>query len=198
VRSRCPLLRQFDVLHAIMFEPSPDVAGRLLRNLSLNGELWGRAKVLNMALSDASGIKEFFVSNETWNSGVAGLRKAKNRAGFSVTVQAYTADSLVSTAVCPVPNLVKIDVEGFELEVLQGMESILKNHRPTVVFEHSPYRFEERQISRDSVIDYLKSLHYVITRVEHDKPVEESDLGVEQDFCACAPAAFHGSEQTEI
>jgi len=41
-----------------------------------------------------------------------------------------------------VPTLVKVDVEGAELEVLKGAQETLARHRPIVVFEHGAGRPE--------------------------------------------------------
>ena len=68
-----PLLKKFDRLHAILFEPSAEVAGRLLSNLSINPAISQRSTVFNVALSDSTGLNDFFVSNEPFNSGTAGL-----------------------------------------------------------------------------------------------------------------------------
>ncbi len=46
-------------------------------------------------------------------------------------IQVFTLNSIVSTY--GIPNAIKIDVEGFELEVLQGADKILKNDKIKVI-----------------------------------------------------------------
>jgi FkbM family methyltransferase len=181
-----PLLREFAELRAVLFEPSAEVAGRLIRNLSNNPDLFQRATIVNVALSESEGICNFFVSNETFNSGVAGLGHSHNRFQFAVRVQAYPGDRLVDTGICPVPQLIKIDVEGFELEVFRGLRATLERHRPTIVFEHSLYRLRERNQDSSSVTSFLESLGYAVYRLSDGLRVTPDDLGHDADFIARA------------
>jgi FkbM family methyltransferase len=181
-----PLLKTFGAMHATLFEPSAEVAGRLIRNLSINPELAQRATVMNVALADSNGVGNFYVSNETFNSGVAGLGHSHNRFQFAVRVQTYTGDSLVSSGMCPIPELLKIDVEGFELEVLKGLEKTLLERHPTIFFEHAIYRLNERNQPKDAVTQFLESLGYTLYRSSDNKKVTAADLERDDDLIARA------------
>lgn len=181
-----PLLKRFPKLQAVLFEPSAEVAGRLIRNLSCNPDLASRARVMQVALSQADEMTEFFVSNEPHNSGVAGLGKSHNRAGFGVVVAAARADSLVARQLAPKPQLVKMDVEGFEIEVLRGMTELLKSERIPVVFEHSLYRCEERGKSVSEVTDFFRAQSYRVYRLDDGQEVTNADLQKDDDFVARA------------
>jgi FkbM family methyltransferase len=184
--SSLPQLARFPSLRTVMFEPSPEVAGRLVRNLAINPALVGRARLMTLALSNADGFGDLYTSNEAFNSGVGGLGNSRNRVSFGVTVQTRTADSLVASGTCEPPGLVKIDVEGFELEVLQGMAGVLAERRPPVVFEHSPYRLRERSLPDSAVIDWLRSVGYTARRLLDERPVTAQDLARDDDFIARA------------
>jgi FkbM family methyltransferase len=181
-----PLLRKHSGLTSILFEPSAEVAGRLVRNLSINPDLHDRVKVMNVALSDSEGLTEFYVSNEPFNSGTAGLGFSHNRFRFPVNVQAYTGDGLIAAGKCPVPDLIKIDVEGFEINVFKGLRQTLAKHHPPIVFEHSLYRLKERGSSVDEVSGFLESLGYTVLRLSDRLPVTRADLDQDADFIACA------------
>jgi FkbM family methyltransferase len=181
-----PLLKAFSNLQAILFEPSAEVAGRLIRNLSNNPDLFQRSTIMNIALSDSVGIKNFYVSNEAFNSGVAGLGHSHNRFQFAVGVQTYTGDSLVESEKCPVPELIKIDVEGFELEVFRGLKNTLIQHHPTIIFEHSIYRLKERNETNDAVLKFLESVGYAIYRLLDSRKLTLADLDKDADFIAKA------------
>ena len=57
-------------------------------------------------------------------------------------------------------DFVKIDCEGFELFVLQGMEKLILKHKPCIIVEQKPETggFIKYGISRTAAIDYLKAL----------------------------------------
>ena len=179
-----PILKKFSNLEAVLFEPSPEVAGRLIYNLSINPDLYSRTTILNIALSDSVRINNFFVSNETFNSGVAGLGQSQNRHQFPIGVQTYTGDYLVETNKYAPPQLIKIDVEGFELEVFKGLENTLKQFHPVIIFEHSLYRFKERGQVTNTVISYLESLGYSIYSQLSNQKIIDNDLASDNDFIA--------------
>jgi len=179
-----PLLKKFNALQVVLFEPSAEVAGRLIRNLANNPELCSRATILNIALSDTEGINNFYVSNEAFNSGVAGLGHSHNRYEFAVGVQTYSGDSLVESKKYTPPQLIKIDVEGFELEVFKGLKNTLLQYHPAIIFEHSLYRLKERNQSKNSVTIFLESLGYSIFSLSTNKKIIEKDLDIDDDFIA--------------
>jgi FkbM family methyltransferase len=181
-----PLLRKHSRLTSVLFEPSAEVAGRLIRNLAANPDLLARSVIMNIALSDTEGLTKFYVSNETFNSGTAGLGFSHNRFQFPVSVQACTGDVLIASGKCPAPNLIKIDVEGFEINVFKGLERTLAQHRQTILFEHSPYRLKELHAAHDQVIRYLESLSYKVFRLSDNESIEPPDLEKETDFVARA------------
>ena len=187
-----PLLKKHNGLVSVLFEQSAEVAGRLIRNLSLNPNLLNRSIIMNIALSDNEGLTKFYVSNEPFNSGTGGLGLSHNRFQFPVNVQTYAGDNLVASGKCPVPDLIKIDVEGFEINVLKGLKQTLAKHHPTILFEHSLYRLKERDGARDEVIRFLESLGYFVSRLSDNKPITLGDLDKDADFIARAMTLLHG------
>lgn len=104
----------------ISFEPAPDCVAIIeeKRRSICEGTPW---EVIAGALSDEDG--------ETWLSvadgSTAPTNHLANRAGAStVLVRKYRADSIIAAG-HTVPAVIKIDVEGFEGEVFDGMTSML-------------------------------------------------------------------------
>ncbi len=114
------------------FEPSPSEFVRLSRNALINDL---RVSAYCIALSDARGYHALSVV-ETGNSGHNSLRPWPDVA-YSRTIPVWcdTAD-LLSAEGLTEPHVLKMDVEGNELEVLHGMTTLLgRSELCNVVFE---------------------------------------------------------------
>ena len=112
----------------IAFEPLPEQARRLQAD-------YPGVDVHEVALSDGTGHAQFLHVRE--NPGYSGLRRGSYPAPYTpepITVRRARLDDFVRDD--DAPRLVKIDVEGAELEVLRGGARTLARHRPVIVFEH--------------------------------------------------------------
>lgn len=122
------------------FEPVPVVFDQLMRNLRLN-EWESRCDARCEAVSNYCGSSEFTVPSSTLIPTGSRLAPggANNIDGNTITVRVTTADQ-VCLGKGPI-DLVKIDVEGFEDKVLEGMHGILKEFRPFLIVEvvHAAY-----------------------------------------------------------
>jgi FkbM family methyltransferase len=169
------------------FEPSPSVRRRLTANLALNPRLAGRIRVHAVAVSDRAGEVDFFESAEIGNSGVGSLGRMHNTLSVSVSTESVRGDRLVEAGRAQRPSFVKIDVEGFELEVVRGLEGLLRESGPTLLFEHEPYRFRERGMEPERVIAQVRALGYETQWLDADgsaRPIRDRDLGTHGDVIA--------------
>jgi len=176
-------------IHA--FEPSPAIFSRLAANLQRNPKLSSRIDLHQEALSNESGNVRFFASSEPFNSGVGGLGPSLNREEAAVEVAAKCGDDLIESGGLPSPSLIKIDVEGFELEVLQGLERFLRRSRDVeVVFENEPYRLRERAFDKRVVVEHLVKLGFEIRQIAErgtTAPFNEISLDRSCDLVALKP-----------
>ncbi|NEO83070.1 MAG: FkbM family methyltransferase [Spirulina sp. SIO3F2] len=156
----CPNLQ----IHA--FEASPPVFERLKINVDLNGLT--RIKLHKIALGNECRVVDFFVSSMVRNSGVGSLASTSNSTNVPVQVDCYTGDHIIEKKIAIEPSLIKIDVEGFEYEVLAGMRSLLKTAANLkIVFEHEPYRLKERGMRPDKIVNMLMDYGYEMYLISH-------------------------------
>lgn len=116
----------------LALEPHPITRELLRKNLEING-LLERVTILPFAASDEddSLVKFEYFTEHPAMSGLKVSKEILNK--FSGTletidVKTITVDSLVERYNI-VPNLIKIDVEGFEYSVLQGCIKTIENYQ---------------------------------------------------------------------
>ncbi len=112
------------------FEPESQNYALLNRNIQINGAA-DRVKAYCMGLSDKSGLFDLHMADLRVGGSChavdepldAFLRPLKPQ--FSQGCIARTLDELVSDGAVPVPNHIKIDVDGFEHKVISGARATL-------------------------------------------------------------------------
>jgi len=110
----------------VAFEPVPENAA-LLRELDAGPQL----TVVEAALADADGQISLVVSGESGETSHIGSDSSD-----ALTVRVVRGDSLVANEGVPSPDVLKIDVEGFEGDVLDGIPTALRSARDVVVEVH--------------------------------------------------------------
>ena len=101
----------------ISIEPIPSTFDSLTRNIKINNtEMLVRP--LNIGLGSAKGVLKFTKSLDTTN------HVARSEDKDTIDVPVETLDTLCEM---DIPILIKMDVEGFETEVVNGADSTLRN-----------------------------------------------------------------------
>ena len=122
------------------FELLPQNFNEILENIKLNGLTEDSIKAFNIALGNVNKTEMVSYSGEMANDSNKG---EKIKATFQ-TLDSYNLKA----------DLLKIDVEGFELEVLEGSVNTIKKYHPRIIIEtHS--RALEKQTK-----EFLSKLNY--------------------------------------
>jgi len=152
------------------FEPADFAFQKLLRNLALNPELERRTKASQVMLGSGAEKPPNGVY-ASWPLEKVDSVHPKHRGRFVSTEGAVvdTLDGFVAREKVSRINLIKMDVDGHELPVLQGGRSVLREHRPVIVMEMSPYVHAEEQNSFAAVIELLKEFRYKIEDARNRK-----------------------------
>jgi len=128
------------------FEPNPDNFISITRQLKINSA--SRVSLFPYALSDRCEVSGLDIS--------AGPSEGRLCSAGDIQVETKTIDSLIADGSCPVPNVIKIDVEGHEKEVLVGAFKTLELHKPVVLCDYN----DDQTYSL--VLDLLGSLSYEV------------------------------------
>jgi FkbM family methyltransferase len=117
----------------LAFEPNPLARGQLLENVALNG--LRNVVVVPKAAAAEPGRAVLHVP-DTHDPSFSSLDEGRFAEGEPVEVEVTTVDDEVNRAALH-PTVVKIDVEGGELDVVEGMKHTLAVYRPVLLVEVS-------------------------------------------------------------
>jgi FkbM family methyltransferase len=117
----------------LALEPNPSARAQLLANVELNG--FTNVVVAPKAAAASPGRAQLHVPT-TPDPSFSSLEAGRFAEGEPVDVEVTTVDDEVEAHGLR-PTLVKIDVEGGELDVVAGMARTLAAHRPTLLVEVS-------------------------------------------------------------
>jgi FkbM family methyltransferase len=153
------------------FEPNTTTRDRLMAAVAAN-----RLQQIHVdarALSDYCGTATFQApeAGDVWDGtghlqgqvGQAGQAGQAGRAGQAgQVVQCLTLDDFATEQSLDRIALIKIDVEGWELTVLQGGRGVLETMRPAVIFEFDPSYVSRCGGSSDDLLQCFDEAGYVL------------------------------------
>jgi FkbM family methyltransferase len=169
------LIKKFQM--ALVFEPDKESCRMLRENIALN-RLSDQIVVYEAAAGDKDGIASFE------NSAKAGLANKVSING-GIKVRQVCIDTILFNEMgkkCPKVEFVKIDVEGYELNVLLGMEKLVKGTQPPRIIQ-----FERLQNTPlDPLRDWFENKGWTIFMInENGSPsTSESDIVRAHDLMA--------------
>ena len=176
----------------IAIEPSPDNVRLLRRNLALNG--YDDTEVIEGAVSDAEGARAFHLSQQSnlgtfhpVGSGAAHL------SGERIEVQTRTVPGLARSY--GAPDLIRMDVEGHEVEILGGMLEAVRagDMAPTIVFETHLTRYSPEH-DMAAVLRALFDCGYAVRYLSSSYERGTRLIG-ERGYRGSAPIATDGVER---
>ena len=165
------------------FEPNPKNYKELVFNVGVNGFI--NVKSYNFAVGENNSKRTFVVpiypSRGTLNEEIQ-ERALNKEICNSFEVQVESIDNLIKSHLVPKPNFIKIDVEGFELEVLNGMEKTIRNFQPELFIEvHKTVETKD--------IKFLLDNNYSICHIESEATINKSnDNIIKEGHIYCKPA----------
>jgi FkbM family methyltransferase len=138
------------------FEPDPENFSFLQLNVTMNS--CNNVHVNNHGVGDVEGSLSFY--RDTLTGGRMGsfikASVGNNFEGFEIKQHVKKLDSLIK--LYGVPDFIKVDVEGFEIEVIKGL---------TIELENSVWLIEVRQDTKKEIFNYFDMRGYECRHIEN-------------------------------
>lgn len=145
----------------VAFDPDPTNGDLLLANMRINGFTSSQIQFVPKAVSSHAGQLSFYRAPSA-NMGIGSLSKEADSTLLQVAV--ITLDEMVATGSCPPPTIMKIDVEGWESEVLRGAKTLLNNPSLRLIIFEADCD-EKGRIADSDLASNLEAVGFGIERV---------------------------------
>ena len=157
----------------IGFEPNPFCVFYSMKVIEANA--LDRCVLFPFGISDRTGAMDLRLNTLTGGEGsiVAGFRE-ESQYKRRIKVPIIGADSLPEELNDRTFGVVKVDVEGGELEVFRALQPVLARDRPLIITELLPVgdpHSEQgtfRQERQDALLEIIRALDYAIIRLHVD------------------------------
>lgn len=148
------------VLGAYCFDPNPDAFAYLLENTRLNSFSLNAYQVAIGASVEEREMLVAEVSRHSTLLSQSGQRTIERSTVPVTTIDCFCEEHHVA------PDIIKVDVEGYELSVLSGAAMTLSKHKPFLVMEVNPRLLAMGGHSADALVTKLRQLGYGIYYVD--------------------------------
>lgn len=152
------LVRTRGQVHA--FEPAPEHFIRLRRVAELNPNY--PIFTNSYAVDCVAAKRTLHITREAGQSTLIASYKRVDEVLRCEDVQAVRLDSYIEQAGIARAALIKVDVEGYELPVLKGLEKYFQRtgHRPPIICEIAPRAYPLLGANLSQLADYMASFGY--------------------------------------
>lgn len=160
----------------LSFEPLPSMRSRIKENLSLNG--MENVTLYGVALSNTVGEVNFYEGPQG-HKGISSMRPI-SEASTILQVPTIPLDDLADKVQSV--KLIKIDVEGAEQLVIQGMANLIAQHHPNLIIEITDQYLKPFGHNAQGLSDSLCSLGYRMYKITPKGLIETSpDRAADED-----------------
>lgn len=154
------------------FEPNPITYTKCLENIRLNK--FSNINVSNVGLGDIQTEGEISIlhADNRGTAFIAPISSSRN----NTKVNIITLDYFVQNHNIQRINIIKIDVEGYELNVLRGAQTTLKKFKPTLFIEMDDNLLRRQNTSPEQLMTFIEGFGYYIMRADTGRIISSSDI----------------------
>jgi FkbM family methyltransferase len=171
------------------FEPNPACVDYAWKLIEANGFNY---RVIPAGISSATGLLELqMFRNEDTDPSASLVPAFRPGVVRSRSVLVFRLSDLPPEIIPADVAVVKIDVEGGELFVIEGLMPLIERTRPFLVVELLPARDHERRERQERLEGHLERLNYAIFRMRSDQRGQLAgfhridEFGLHDDLALC-------------
>ncbi len=157
------LLHPNVIVHS--FEPNPTINIKLKQHIKMNAVK--NVTVFDFGMSDKSSKSKFYFSSvKKGNHGTSSLRRNSDISSpAELDIQLRTVDEQYQDSSIPI-SLIKIDVQGFEMEVLEGAQHTIERFKPVIIFEQEDQYQVDPEIQKSHLCNFFSCLGYAVFEID--------------------------------
>ena len=154
-----PLAKMFNNSKIISIEPTIYAFCKLKKNVNLNPNLKKRIMLENTFISNQK--KKVKEVHSSWNVSDDDIKHNVHLGILKKTsLRVRKLDKICSKF--KKVDFIKIDVDGYELDVLKSGKRTIIRHKPIIYFEFAPYLYKEFKYTPEILIKFIKNeLNYL-------------------------------------
>ncbi len=152
------------------FEPTYYALKKFNRNLELNKKLAERIELAQYFIYSENSKNPDIKAFSSWKLTGNDDNKHKVHKGVvksTKDVEAITIDYFVEAKGLKKLDLIKVDTDGYELQVLRGATKTMLNLKPQIIFEIGLYIMAEKNISYSDYVKLFSHVGYKIVNVKN-------------------------------
>lgn len=159
----------------VAFEPTDYAFAKLARNTALNPELAPRIQCCQHMLVDAARQNAptgpLYSSWPLRQDDTAKHQLHQGRLMATSGASPRTLDAAVAALGLSRLDCIKLDIDGFECQMLRGARAVLTRWHPTIIMELAPYVLEEQGASLAELVQLLRDYGYALYHTDTGKPL---------------------------
>ena len=162
------------------FEPTIFAFEKLRRNIELNPDLGKQISVNQFFLCHDVSEKVCPEIGASWplmpSVKVHPLARFVKKSSNGAKRQAL--DQYIESNTVKRVDLIKLDIDGYELDMLKGAVDTIRRFKPKIMFELIPYILEEHWSSSRELLEFFDGVGYEISRTAFGSAISVKDRAI--------------------
>ncbi len=157
-------------------EPTNFAYNKMIVNLNLNPNLKNNIFPSQLFITTETTKPNEIYSSWSLNDEIEAHKKHKGIKKSTSSSNIISLDNFLIKKKINHLDFIKLDVDGFEFDVLQSGKNFLKKNRPPIFMELAPYLYKEHGYSLEELTNYILYLEYTFYKLDDLKKINDIEV----------------------